>query len=94
LQWLQNKRKRLLSKYKAQPTVLHDRLGIVEKQIGSLRQEIVDNAALKAGKHWREKGELSADFLKRTASAHLSQTYIAELRHLETNEVCTAPSQL
>ncbi|ORE00784.1 hypothetical protein BCV72DRAFT_175668, partial [Rhizopus microsporus var. microsporus] len=60
----------------------------------SLQQETVDNAALKAGKHWREKSELSTGFLKRTASAHLSQTYIAELQHSETNEVCTTPSQL
>ncbi|KAG1179279.1 hypothetical protein G6F70_006619 [Rhizopus microsporus] len=56
--------------------------------------EIVDNAALKAGKHWRKKCELSADFLKRAASTCLSQTYIAKLRHPETNEVCITPNQL
>ncbi|CEG67396.1 hypothetical protein RMATCC62417_03833 [Rhizopus microsporus] len=77
--------------YKVQPTVLHDRLGAVETQTASLQQEIVDNAALKAGKHWREIGELSAGFLKRTASTRLSQTYNAELRHPEMNEVCTTP---
>lgn len=67
---------------------------VVETRIASLQQEIVDNAALKAGKHWRKKCELSADFLKRAASTCLSQTYIAKLRHPETNEVCITPNQL
>lgn len=54
----------------------------------------MNNTVLKAGKPRQEQVELSAGFLKRTASTHLSQTYIAELRHTETNEVCTVPIQL
>ncbi|KAG1469191.1 hypothetical protein G6F56_003395 [Rhizopus delemar] len=66
----------------------------LEQQISGLQEEIVENSALKAGKFWREKGELSAGFLKRSVATRSSQTYIAELKHPDTEELCKSPDRL
>ncbi|KAG1464209.1 hypothetical protein G6F56_005130 [Rhizopus delemar] len=65
-----------------------------EQQISGSQEEIVENSALKAGKFWREKGELSSGFLKRSVATRSSQTYIAELKHPDTEELCTSPDRL
>ncbi|KAI8143097.1 hypothetical protein BJV82DRAFT_491657, partial [Fennellomyces sp. T-0311] len=66
LKALQSKRTKLI-RAKPPPSILATHLSRVETQIAAIQQELVDNVALKAKIRWREKGEVSAGYLKRTA---------------------------
>lgn len=91
---LQQKRDNLIHQHKDNPATLHSRLPIVERQIGALQQEIADNLALRAGKHWREHGEISPGFLKRTITSRLSSRHISTLQHPVTTEISSSPSHM
>ncbi|KAG1467521.1 hypothetical protein G6F56_004371 [Rhizopus delemar] len=77
---LQKKRTRLLAS-QANPNVLHPSLPKTENLIGNLQRDIAQTAILKASKHWREHGETSAGYLKRSIETRASQRYIPGLQH-------------
>ncbi|GAN11916.1 hypothetical protein MAM1_1260d11542, partial [Mucor ambiguus] len=60
----------------------------MNEQIQQLQHSLAEIEILKAGKYWREHGEKSAGFLKRTAVARENQRSIVELRHPDTGELC------
>lgn len=88
LKRLQRKRNKILRRYPNNEAVLNQRLSIVEKLIGDLQQELVDIQALKAGIRWREHGEASAGFLKRTATRRAVKRSIPTLIHPFTQAQC------
>ncbi|KAG1123853.1 hypothetical protein G6F42_010167 [Rhizopus arrhizus] len=69
-------------------------LETIEKQIESLQDSLAEIEILKAGKHWRENGEKSAGYLKRSATIREQQRSIAALRDPVTNDLCTDPSRM
>lgn len=83
LRRLQRKRNKILRCYKTSG-VLHPRLHAIENFIGMIQREISDNAALWAGQYWREKGETSAGYLKRTIEVRAIKKNMPPLLHPET----------
>ena len=81
---LQSKRDRLLQKFQSAPTQ-NFQLPIIEHQLQIVQKERVELLALHAGKHWRENGETSAGYLKRTIATRQSHKTIACLRHPTTD---------
>ncbi|KAG1144619.1 hypothetical protein G6F37_012271 [Rhizopus arrhizus] len=63
----------------------------LETQIGALQLDAAVNDTLRAGRHWQEHGETSAGFLKRTIEQKAVKRLIPELRHPESNEICSTP---
>ncbi|KAG0802841.1 hypothetical protein G6F57_021799 [Rhizopus arrhizus] len=49
---------------------------------------------IKASKHWREHGETSAGYLKRSIATRASQRYISSLQHPVTGQLCTSSVDL
>ncbi|KAG1029834.1 hypothetical protein G6F25_012277 [Rhizopus arrhizus] len=49
---------------------------------------------LKASKHWREHGETSAGYLKRSIETRTSQRYIPSLQHPSDSHLCASPGEL
>lgn len=88
LKRLQRKRNKLIRRYQNNDTVLHQRLLVVEKLISDLQQEQVEIQALKAGIRWRENGEVSAGFLKRTATRRTIKRTLPTLIHPDTQAQC------
>ncbi|RCI02774.1 hypothetical protein CU098_012627, partial [Rhizopus stolonifer] len=60
----------------------------INSLIQSLQQSIAEIEILKSGKFWREHGEKSAGFLKRTQVSRQNQRSIIELRDPVTEELC------
>ena len=69
-------------------------LDVIQLQISSLQQSIAEIEILKAGKFWRENGEKSAGFLKRSATTRENKRSIIQLRDPESNTLCTDPLDL
>jgi hypothetical protein len=87
---LQKKRNRVLRQYKASG-VLNHLLPSIELQIGSLQQTIAANNILRAGRHWRENGEISAGFLKRTIASRATSRYIPYLKDADQESPSSDP---
>ncbi|KAG1056834.1 hypothetical protein G6F41_014131 [Rhizopus arrhizus] len=81
LRLLQRKRNRILREQRNHG-MLPLLLEIIERQIGALQQEITANNILRAGRHWRENGETSAGYLKKTISTRASSRYIPKSLHV------------
>lgn len=62
--------------------------------IGSLQNEIAQNDILRAGKHWRENGEKSAGYLKRSITSRAVKRNIESFLHPVTSEICTSTPDL
>ncbi|KAG1036563.1 hypothetical protein G6F43_013025 [Rhizopus delemar] len=90
---LQTKRERILSSQLPTNT-LHTKLTKTEQLIGNLQTDIAKNQILKAHKHWRENGETSAGYLKRSIVTRSSQRYIPSLQHPIDGRLCTSPEDL
>ncbi|CEP13076.1 hypothetical protein, partial, partial [Parasitella parasitica] len=90
---LQRKRNKILRQSKNSRITSH-LLPIVERQIGQLQSDTAQNEALRAGRHWRENGEKSAGYLKRTIARRALKRNITELLHPHTNTICTTPSSM
>lgn len=74
---------------------LHPRLPVVEAHIGNIQKELTDIQALKVRRHWRENGEISAGYLKRSIRQQRTQCFIATLKHPDDPSVlCNTPPQL
>lgn len=93
LKALMSKRNRIL-RSKPPANILAQFLPRVEKQISILQQELVDISALKARQRWREKGEVSAGYLKKIAQKDLSCRMISSLRHPNNDTICTDTEDL
>ncbi|CAO3694762.1 unnamed protein product [Rhizopus stolonifer] len=63
-------------------------LRIVENQLSSIQQYHTDTLALRASIRWREKGENSAGYLKRTVQHNARRKNIPCLRYLVTSALC------
>lgn len=90
LKRLQGKRNRICRKYR-DPRIRAPFLSIVEKQISIVQRDIAANLRLRAGQHWREQGEISAGYLKRTIATRAVKKAIKSLIDPTTNVVCTDP---
>lgn len=90
---LQSKRNRFL-RSKPPAAIRAWRLPIMERQIATLQQEMVDVQALRAGQRWRERGETSAGYLKRTIQDRQVKRSIATLQHPHTGAMCSTTSDM
>ena len=59
--------------------------------IGNLQAQSAEHLRLRAGQRWRENGEVSAGYLKRTITTRLIKRSIEEMIHPSTNVLCTSP---
>ncbi|OBZ80972.1 hypothetical protein A0J61_10979 [Choanephora cucurbitarum] len=94
---LQRKRAEIESNLINNPSLhpcLSPQLHIALEQLTSLQQYHVETLSLKAGTRWREQGELSAGYLKRTASARLTKTTIPPLFHPTLDRVCVSKDEM
>ena len=87
LQRLLSKRNKMLRHHKTRGLIFQG-LDTINQQIQTLQHSIAEIEILKAGKFWREHGEKSAGFLKRTAIARENKRSITELRDPITEELC------
>ncbi|KAG1494177.1 hypothetical protein G6F45_012595 [Rhizopus arrhizus] len=81
---LQKKRHGLLKKIEHDPecaNVISPQLKIVEAQLTDIQQYHVETLALRAGIRWRELGELSPGYLKRTVATRSARQLIPPLLH-------------
>ncbi|OBZ80700.1 Transposon TX1 uncharacterized protein, partial [Choanephora cucurbitarum] len=94
---LQRKRAKIESNLMNNPSLypcLSPQLHIVQEQLTSVQQYHVETLSLKAGIRWREQGELSARYLKRTASARLIKTTIPPLFCPTLERVCVSKDEM
>lgn len=84
---LLSKRNKMMRQTKTRGLVFQG-LGTVNKLIQSLQHSIAEIEILKAGKFWREHGEKSAGFLKRSVVSRKNRRTIVELRDPITEELC------
>ncbi|CEP12137.1 hypothetical protein [Parasitella parasitica] len=88
---LQQKRKRLIKRFFSTHNI-NDLIQPIEEQISSLQSESAQDQALRAGKHWREQGETSAGYLKRTIVTRAIKRSIEGLfLHPDTNTLTASP---
>jgi hypothetical protein len=85
LKALLRKRNKILRTHRSTPNVLHQLLPLVEKLIGNFQKEITETYIIRSGRRWREKGEISAGYLKATIEQSNNQRYIEQVRDQETN---------
>ncbi|KAG1047406.1 hypothetical protein G6F43_010143 [Rhizopus delemar] len=90
---LQKKRQRLL-RGSLPTSLLAIHLPRVEQQIQTLQQEVSSIAILKAERHWRERGETDAGYLKKSAAQRTVQRSIPPLRDPETQNICSTQDQM
>ncbi|KAG2228473.1 hypothetical protein INT48_003130, partial [Thamnidium elegans] len=76
------------------PSNMKPQLRIVEHQLASLQQHRVDNLALRSGIRWREHGELSAGYLKRTVAQRQQKTLFRSIRHPQSSVLCTSTTDM
>ncbi|KAG1532531.1 hypothetical protein G6F51_013062 [Rhizopus arrhizus] len=69
-------------------------LPVMDQQIESLQQELVDIAALKAGIRWREHGEKSAGYLKRIHQVRTVEQSINCLQDTTSGSTVSSRTQL
>lgn len=90
---LQRKRNKILRTFKT-TRVLHPRLPIIEQFIGMIQNEMSEIAALRAGRQWRENGETSAGYLKRTIEARAIKKNMPALIHPVSQSLCDSPETM
>jgi hypothetical protein len=90
---LQRKPNKLLRKYKI-THIIQVQLPAIESMIASLQHDLSETIALRAGKRWRENGEKSAGYLKRTIATRAIKKTIPSLLHPITKEGAHSPAEL
>ncbi|KAG1135573.1 hypothetical protein G6F37_012416 [Rhizopus arrhizus] len=75
-------------------STLSPQLSIVENQLASLQQYHVETLALRAGIRWREQGEVSAGYLKRTVAQLQTRQTMKQLVHPVTSAICSTSDEL
>ncbi|KAK4521179.1 uncharacterized protein ATC70_013124 [Mucor velutinosus] len=84
---LLSKRNKMMRHKKTRGLVLQG-LDMVNQHIQSLQHSLAEIEILKAGKFWREHGEKSPGFLKRSMVSRENRRSIVELRNLTTGDLC------
>lgn len=84
---LQSKRNKAL-RHKKNRSLVFQGMEALNIQITTLQHSIAEIEILKSGKFWRENGEKSAGFLKRSATSRENKRSITELRDPITEELC------
>ena len=90
---LQRKRNKILRAFKV-TRILHPRLPIIEQFISMIQKEMSEIAALRAGRHWRENGETSAGYLKRTIETRAIKKNMPSLIHPVSQSICDSPDTM
>ncbi|KAG0846778.1 hypothetical protein G6F29_013191 [Rhizopus arrhizus] len=75
-------------------STLSPQLSIVENQLASLQQYHVETVALRAGIRWREQGEISAGYLKRTVAQRQTRQTMKQLVHPVISAICSTSDEL
>ncbi|CEP16173.1 hypothetical protein [Parasitella parasitica] len=88
---LQRKRNRICRHHQEPHTRFLQLLRAIKSKIGSIQRDIAENQRLCADHHWREHGETSAGYLKRTIETRAAKKSITGLLHPTTNTLCTNP---
>ncbi|KAG1533278.1 hypothetical protein G6F51_012703 [Rhizopus arrhizus] len=94
---LQRKRRRILKNMKKNPANIDDlqpQLKVIEEQLNSYQQFHVETLALRSGLRWRELGELSAGYLKRTVATRSAKQHVPPLIHPETQVICNTKNEM
>lgn len=94
---LHKKRAGLLKKLHLNPdevSILTPQLRIVEDQLTSLQHYHMDTLALRSGIRWRELGELSPGYLKRSVQSRAARQAIPPLLHPVTGTHCTTSEEM
>ncbi|KAI9329045.1 hypothetical protein BD770DRAFT_298861, partial [Pilaira anomala] len=67
----------------------------IENMISTLQQDLVDTAPIRASCKWRENGEISAGYLKRTIATRAIRKNITSLQHpVDNDRLCHEPLDL
>ncbi|CEP09911.1 hypothetical protein, partial, partial [Parasitella parasitica] len=90
---LQKKRNRMYRQQKNRG-LYFSVLETIETQIAALQESLAEIDILKAGKFWRENGEKSAGYIKRSGNSRDQQSHIAALRDPTTQELSTDPDEM
>lgn len=90
---LQSQRNKLL-RSKPPAAVLAWHLPVLECQIAAIQREITDITALRAGQRWRELGETSAGYLKRTIFQRQAQRTMPVIVHPVNGNLCETPASM
>jgi endonuclease/exonuclease/phosphatase family metal-dependent hydrolase len=91
------KHKGLLSQLTCSPDRIKDiqpLLQVVEEQLASIQQYHAETLALRAGLRWRELGEISAGYLKRTVQQRSIHHLIPPLIHPQTGALSTSKEDM
>ncbi|KAG1137008.1 hypothetical protein G6F37_011558 [Rhizopus arrhizus] len=94
---LHRKRSGIVNRLAANASLLPSltpQLSIVESQLASIQQYHTETLALRAGIRWREQGELSAGYLKRTAAQRQTHQIMKQLLHPVTSTLCSTPEEM
>ncbi|KAG1257463.1 hypothetical protein G6F68_009287 [Rhizopus microsporus] len=95
---LHRKRARITKRLASNPELLSSltpQLSIVESQLASLQQYHAETLALRAGIRWREQGEISAGYLKRTVSQRQTRQIMKQLVHpTTTGALCSTSNEM
>ncbi|CEP07402.1 hypothetical protein, partial, partial [Parasitella parasitica] len=94
LKRLQRKRNQLFKRYQYHPSLLREHLPVIEKLIEDLQHKISVNQTIRAGKLWREQGETSAGYLKRTIAHRQVQRNMIALQHPDNHVLCETPTSM
>ncbi|KAG1016395.1 hypothetical protein G6F26_012559 [Rhizopus arrhizus] len=88
---LQHRRRHIMSNICRNPDQSLENLPllrVVEHQLDSFQRYRVETLALRSGIRWRELGELSAGYLKKTIATRTAKQLIPPLVHPSTNALC------
>lgn len=94
---LHKKRAGILKKLRRNPEdlpILNPQLMIVEQQLSALQQYHVETLALRSSVRWRELGELSPGYLKRSVQSRAARQLIPPLIHPVTATLCTTTNEM
>ncbi|KAG0809253.1 hypothetical protein G6F16_013767 [Rhizopus arrhizus] len=91
------KRARITKRLASNPELLSSltpQLSVVESQLASLQQYHAETLAPRAGIRWREQGEISAGYLKRTVSQRQTRQIMKQLVHPTTGALCSTSNKM
>ncbi|KAG1046302.1 hypothetical protein G6F43_011137 [Rhizopus delemar] len=94
--FLHRKRARITKCLASNPELLSSlkpQLSIVESQLASQQQYHAETLALRAGIRWREQGEISVGYLKRTVSQRQTRQIMKQLVHPTTGALYSTSNE-
>lgn len=94
LQGKRNSINQSIRRYPSNAPSLTPQLFVIESQLSSIQQYHAETLALRSGLRWREMGEISAGYLKRTIAHRQSRQLITTLSHPFTNTTCSSTTEM